>query len=145
MASDVARNCPTCKQPLKPAAAQRRTVTKAKESSFTPGHCHACGVPTLTGWTEALLCVLDARPLNEIGELAAVHNGMVTFARKGDRFVNRSASARRTFPDRPITIHVEHHCNQEWPEALRLPLNGRTSLSHKLNTSTSEFPTEPNF
>lgn len=127
--------CPTCKRALPRTPAQQRAVTKAKESAFTPGRCHACKVPTLTGWTEAQLWILDARPLNQIGELAASALGLPTFARKDDRFVHRSAIARRDFPDRPVTVHVIHRCTQQWPEALRLPLNGKAKQS---NTSTNE-------
>lgn len=132
--------CPTCKQALKRTPAQQRATSRAKESAFTPGRCHACGVPTLTGWTQALLCVLDARPLNEVGEAAAAALGLSTYVRKGERFIRRGDIARRTFPQRPITVHVTHRCTQQWPDALRLPLIGHNP---QLNTSTDESSEPP--
>ena len=133
-----AEKCGSCGQTLKPSAIAKRAARSSHNSDFDTGACKRCGEPVVVGWTEGLLVTLDGRPVNEIGEMAAVALGLSTYIRHGARFRLRDTIGRRTFPDRPQTVHAAHSCGQQWPPALLAPLAG-----HETSQPNSDLPTTP--
>lgn len=138
-----AAKCGTCGQTLKPSAISKRAARSAHNSDFDTGACRRCGDPVVVGWTEGLLVTLDGRPVNEIGEMAAVALGLSTYVRHGARFRRRDTISRRTFPDRPQTVHAAHSCGQAWPSALLAPLAGHETSQP--NSALPPTPDKPNF
>lgn len=138
-----AGKCGSCGQALKPSAIAKRAARSAHNSDFDTGACKQCGAPVVVGWTEGLLVTLDGRPVNEIGEMAAVALGLSTYVRIDTRFRRRDTIGRRTFPDRPQTVHAAHSCGQQWPPALLAPLAGHET-SQPNSTPTTEYD-HPNF
>ncbi|MFT4202174.1 hypothetical protein [Gordonia sp. (in: high G+C Gram-positive bacteria)] len=135
--------CATCGQTVKRTAAHKRANRAAHNSDFEIGACRTCNAPILIGWTEGILAILDGRPLNEIGEMAAAALGLSTYLRRELRFRRRDQFHRRgPFPERPETVHAEHRCGQDWPEQLRLPLAGHENPQP--NTPTTEHD-QPNY
>ena len=138
-----AEKCGSCGQNLKPSAIAKRAARSSHNSDFDTGACKRCGEPVVVGWTEELLVTLDGRPINEIGEMAAVALGLSTYVRIDTRFRRRDTIGRRTFPDRPQTVHAAHSCGQQWPPALLAPLAGHEA-SQPNSTPTTEYD-HPNF
>lgn len=138
-----AAKCGTCGQTLKPSAISKRAARSAHNSDFDTGSCKHCGASIIVGWTEGLLVTLDGRPINEIGEMAATALGLSTYVRINTRFRLRGTISRRTFPDRPQTVHAAHSCGQPWPFELLAPLAGHET-SQPNSTPTTEHD-HPNF
>lgn len=139
-----AHTCNHCGHTPRPTPTDKRATKPAHNSDYDTGRCRHCDHPVLVGWTNGILTTLDAHPLNNIGEMAAIALGAATYTRHGARMRHRGHHERSAdFPARPNTVHPTHTCDRTWPQALRLPLAGHHDPPP--DNSATPLPAQPPF
>lgn len=88
-------------------------------------HLHRCGATVITGLTAdrcALVVMVDAAPLNHLGEVGALSDHRRTYQLRGQHLQPRD---RWNIPGHPpshaLPVHAEHACGKPPPDAWLLP------------------------